>query len=48
MFEKYEMSLQANSISPGYHLPKEQKDVYIPPFDKELEHKALLLKEVVD
>ena len=41
------MALQANSL-PEFEVPEGAGDVFVPPFNKQLERKALILKEVVD
>lgn len=42
------MAIETNTLPPDYTIPSNDPDVFIPHFDKELERKALLLKEVVD
>ena len=42
------MAIETNTLAPQYRNPSDNADVFIPNFDKELERKALLMKEVVD
>lgn len=42
------MALEADSPAPEYKLPAAPIEAFLPPGEKELERRALLLKEVVD
>lgn len=46
--EKLTMALEADSPAPAYHLPAAPVEAFLPLGERELERRALLLKEVVD
>ena len=48
LLEKYHMALNANLPPPQYALPPEQREVFVPACEAEMERHGLLLKEVVD